>query len=152
MRKKWERYGLLLEVTGLIVLLAATYWEAEYTSWWDKSSLELQYFIQEKANLAMLGSISDLAKTAYVEDLDTRTKLALHASQEAREATFEIIKMRDERLELLKGQPELFASIRFYLLAGGAALILLGKLVFLRSLREQEEKPVHETSCEITGP
>lgn len=135
MNKKHERFGLMFEIAGLIFLLVATFWEAEYTSWWDKSSLELQYFIQEEANLSTLEALAAIAQMEAVEDPETRAKIASTASRKARDATFEIIKKRDERLEILKGQPELFSKIRLYLLCIGAGLILIGKLVFLRSYR-----------------
>lgn len=135
MKKKYERFGLMFEIAGLILLLIATFWEAEYISWWDKSSVELQYYIQEEANLSTLETLAAIAKMQAVENPETRAQIASAASKKAIDATFEIIKQRDERLAIMKGQPELFSKIRLYLLCFGAGLILIGKLVFLRSYK-----------------
>ena len=148
MRRKYERCGLSLELTGLILLLIATYWEAEFTSWWDNSSVELQHLIQEEANLAILGSLANLSKTAYIEDYDLRKSIATRASEESRDAAFKILQMRENRLKTLEGQPKLFATIRKYLLIGGAALILIGKAVFLRSYWARKGKPDKQASSE----
>ncbi|MDH2187146.1 hypothetical protein N5K35_26010 [Pseudomonas sp. GD03651] len=142
MRKGLEAFGLSLEIVGLLVLLAATVWEAENTSWWDSNTPELQYLIQEQANLAMLGALSDLAKTTYVSDLKVKTAIGERASQEAREATYKLIDMRIERNKLLDGQPKDFARTRLNLLVCGAIAILLGKLLFLGAYWTRERKTI----------
>ncbi|WP_404943578.1 hypothetical protein R1Y13_11320 [Pseudomonas sp. NY8938] len=144
MRKGLEASGLLLEIVGLLVLLAATVWEAENTSWWDSNAPELQYLIQERANLAMLDALSDLAKTTYVSDLDVKTAIGQRASQEAREATDKLIDMRIERNKLLDGQPKDYARIKLNLLVSGALAILIGKLLFLGAYWARERKTISD--------
>lgn len=131
MNKKYERFGLGLEITGLIFLLIATLWESEFSGWWDKSADEWQYQIQEKTNLAALHAIADILSITAIDDPSAVKQAASAASAKARDAAFEIIEMRQSRSQALEGQAKDFSQIRLLLLCAGAAFILLGKMVFL---------------------
>lgn len=131
MNSKGERFGLKLEVLGLIFLLLGSYWESEYTSWWDKASLEEQFLIQERANTSVLRALDNIRAISATSDPELQRSLASSAHEQIQKAETELFDMRDRRWELLKGQPEQFSKIRIYILSLGATLIISGKLVSL---------------------
>ena len=108
MRTKYEYRGLQLEIFGLFLLLAATFWESEYSGWWDKQSPEWQYYIQEEVNLSVLTALSDIASISAISDEETKKSIANNASEKASKALSRAIEMRDERKKGLDGQAALF--------------------------------------------
>ena len=135
MNNKSERFGLGLEILGLTLLLVATFWESEFSGWWDKSADEWQYLIQEKANLAALSAIATSLSLAAIDDPATVKQAATAASDNARNAIFELVEMRQARTKALEGQAKEFAQIKLFLLCAGALGILLGKIIFLFGYR-----------------
>lgn len=135
MKNKYERFGLGLEILGLTLLLVATFWESEFSGWWDKSADEWQYLIQEKANLATLSAIATSLSIAAIDDPATVKQAAKAASEKAGSTIFELVEMREARTMALAGQAKEFAQIKLYLLCAGAVGILLGKIMFLFGYR-----------------
>lgn len=135
MKNKYERFGLGLEILGLTLLLVATFWESEFSGWWDKSADEWQYLIQEKANLAALSGIATSLSIAAIDDPATVKQAASAASDNVRNAIIEIVDMRQERTKALEGQAKEFSQIKLYLLCAGAVGVLLGKIMFLFGYR-----------------
>ncbi len=130
MSKKYNRFGLGLEIVGLFILIIATAWDAEYSGWWDKTSFELQFLIQEEANLSLLYGVADSIAVSAINDPVAAKQAASNASERARLAADTIIKMREDRNESLKGQAADFAKTKFWLLFFGALFILSGKVIF----------------------
>lgn len=128
MHTKGERVSVKLEIIGLIFLLIGSYWESEYTSWWDKASLEEQFLIQERANTSILRALDDIRAISATSDLELKRSLASSAHEQILEAESELFDMRDRRWKLLEGQPEEYSKIRVNILTFGATLIILGKL------------------------
>jgi len=114
-------------------LLFATFWESEYTGWWDKTSDELQYLIQEEANLSTLNAVASILSVSAIDDPSAAKKAASFASSQAQDAAHKIIEMRQARNQALEGQAKLFSEIRLWLLCAGAVFVLLGKILFLRA-------------------
>ena len=135
MRTKYEYRGLQLEIFGLFLLLAATFWESEYSGWWDKQSPEWQYYIQEEVNLSVLSALSDIASISAISDEATKKSIANNASEKASKALFRAIEMRDERKKGLDGQAALFSKIKLWLFGLGATLIIIGKYLFLQAYK-----------------
>ncbi len=130
MSKILKRFGLGLEIVGLFILIIATAWDAEYSGWWDKTSFEMQYLIQEEANLSLLYGVADAIAVPTITDQVASKKAASAASERARLAADKIIKMREDRNKSLQGQAADFAKTKFWLLISGALFILLGKVIF----------------------
>lgn len=137
MQKKYEISGVALETIGLFLLLIATFWENEYSGWWDTQSPEWQYWIQEEVNLATLYTLADLAVLATVTDQNLQNKIATDAKNRATEAAIRSITMRDERKKALKGQAELFSKIKLWLLISSAISLIIGKGLILMALLEK---------------
>ncbi|TYK57260.1 hypothetical protein [Pseudomonas synxantha] len=130
MSKIQKRFGLGLEIVGLSILLIATAWDAEYSGWWDKTSFELQFLIQEEANLSLLYGVADAIAVPTIDDRVAAKQAASAASERVRLAAAKIIEMREQRNKSLEGQAADFAKTKFWLLIFGAIFILLGKVIF----------------------
>lgn len=141
MKTKYEKRGLLLEITGLVLLLIATFWEAEFSGWWNNTAVEMQTSVQEEVNLSVLRALSDIAALSAIDDQATVKRVASDASDAAKKASFNAIEMREERKRLIKGQSDLFAQIKLLLFCTGAIFVILGKVLFLRAYNSAPANP-----------
>ena len=100
-----ERWGLSLEIIVMCILLLATFWESEASGWWDNASREMQYHIQEKANLAILDSNQQIIFSEMKSmDDQHRYEQLVSASEKIAIASRELIEERNQRTENLNGQ------------------------------------------------
>jgi hypothetical protein len=130
-----EVWGLRFELFGLLVVVAATFWQAVLTDWWDLQLREGQAWIQEDVNIAELESIRNLADLAATDDAALRQRIATSISNTTSKAISDAIGKRKERAKAIsQGQPELFASIRTWLLVLGAAFLAIGKWMTLQGV------------------
>lgn len=130
---KYEIRGLQVELVGLFFLLIATFWQSEFSGWWDKQLPESQNFIQEQVNLEVLHSLSVISKLAAISDAELRKKLAYETSKRAEKKIISVIDMREDRRKALNGQAALFSTIRLALALAGAVLLILGKYLSLKA-------------------
>ena len=141
MKKKYERYGLMAEIAGMGILLLATFWDSGASGWWDNSAREMQYLIQEKANIAILESTQQLIFAEMkTTDEHARTDTLINASQKIGIEIRELIEKRNERTNALKGQAALFADIKLALLAIGSLFLIFGKGLTLFSLLQKRDE------------
>lgn len=86
----------------------------------------------------MLRALSDIAAISAIDDDPARVKrIACDASAKAKKAEFTAIEMREERKKALKGQADLFSSIKLWLFCLGALFMILGKILFLRACKPE---------------
>ncbi len=131
-----EVWGLRFELAGLLVVLAATFWQLTVTDWWDQQLREWQAYIQEDVNLAVLLSLKDLGYIATVEDKTTRQRVSTAIYERTSRAVNDAISKREERRKAIReGQPEAFAKVRMVLLLLGAGLLVVGKWMTLSAVR-----------------
>ncbi|MHA6235273.1 hypothetical protein [Pseudomonas fluorescens group sp. PF-69] len=142
MNKKYERFGLRLEITGMLLLFFATFWEAQFSGWWSTQSVELQSSIQEEVNLAVLEAISDIAAISAIDDDPALVKrIASHASRATKETAVKAIEMREDRLRASNNQGEHYSKIKLWLFCLGAIFMILGKILFLRACNPEGTTP-----------
>ncbi|MDF9401598.1 hypothetical protein [Vibrio sp. 1180_3] len=135
MKNKLELLGYKFEIAGLVFAVLAVVWQANFSGWWDTERVEWQYSIQEEANLAVLGTLKDIALLQAIDDQEELKKRASDISQEANDAIWEIIKERQQRDKRLKEQANLFSIIAFILVALSAAFIVIGKVLVYKSVK-----------------
>ena len=126
-----EVWGLRCELTGLLIVLLATVWQATFTDWFDRTSRDWLGYIQEEVNISLLRSLDDLSGQVQELDETKKRELRLKVYDETSAAIFKAIEQRDQRNALAKGQEKIFGTIRYLLLALGAALIIFGKWLVL---------------------
>ncbi|EGQ8020130.1 hypothetical protein K6U36_11720 [Vibrio alginolyticus] len=135
MKNKLELLGYRFEITGLVFAVLAVVWQANFSGWWDTERFEWQYSIQEEANLAVLGTLKDIALLQAIDDKEELKKRASRISQEANDAIWEIITERLQRDKRLKEQANLFSVIAFILVALSAVFIVVGKVLVYKSVK-----------------
>ncbi|ENG7521820.1 hypothetical protein ABVD55_005048 [Vibrio harveyi] len=135
MKNKLELLGYRFEIAGLIFAVLAVVWQANFSGWWDTERVEWQYSIQEEANLAVLGTLKDIALLQAIDDQEELKKRASLISQEANDAIWEIITERLQRDKRLKEQANLFSIIAFILVALSAVFIVVGKVLVYKSVK-----------------
>lgn len=108
-------------------------YQANFSGWWDKQSFEWQYSIQEEVNLATLKSLGRIALLAEIEDIKERRKLAYDISDNTGNAIVQAIRMGENRKKTLNGQAALFSNIALIFQCLGAALLIVGKYISIRS-------------------
>ncbi|EMI4157316.1 hypothetical protein V6432_004285 [Vibrio parahaemolyticus] len=135
MKNKLELLGYRFEIAGLVFAVLAVVWQANFSGWWDTERVEWQYSIQEEANLAVLGTLKDIALLQAIDDQEELKKRASHISQEANDAIWEIITERLQRDKRLKEQANLFSIIAFILVALSAVFIVVGKVLVYKSVK-----------------
>lgn len=133
MRKNHETLGLRMELAGLIILFVATFWQAEFSGWWDNELPEWQYLIQEGVNLEVLGVLAQISSLTAIEEPEERKQKAYETSTRAKQAISNAIEMRDERCKARKAQASLFSTISLVLALTGAFLLILGKYISVRA-------------------
>ncbi|ELB2832003.1 hypothetical protein QNF05_004727 [Vibrio alginolyticus] len=74
MKNKLELLGYRFEITGLVFAVLAVVWQANFSGWWDTERFEWQYSIQEEANLAVLGTLKDIALLQAIDDKEELKK------------------------------------------------------------------------------
>ncbi|EGR1275176.1 hypothetical protein D9A22_23920, partial [Vibrio parahaemolyticus] len=135
LKNKLELLGYRFEITGLVFAVLAVVWQANFSGWWDTERVEWQYSIQEEANLAVLGTLKDIALLQAIDDKEELKKRASRISQEANDAIWEIITERLQRDKRLKEQANLFSVIAFILVALSAVFIVVGKVLVYKSVK-----------------
>ncbi|HBK5921947.1 TPA: hypothetical protein LMR99_004542 [Vibrio alginolyticus] len=135
MKNKLELLGYRFEITGLVFAVLAVVWQANFSGWWDTERFEWQYSNQEEANLAVLGTLKDIALLQAIDDKEELKKRASRISQEANDAIWEIITERLQRDKRLKEQANLFSVIAFILVALSAVFIVVGKVLVYKSVK-----------------
>ena len=105
MKRKSELWGLRCEIAGMCLLLLATFWENIATGWWDNAATEMQYLIQEKANLAILNS-NQQSLFAEMNSSDEKKlpDLIIEATQNLAVASRELPEDGQTRSKPLNGQ------------------------------------------------
>ncbi len=135
MRRNLEISGLQCEVLGLLFLLIAAVWQAQFNDWFDKTARDWQSYIQEDVNIALLTSIEELSKQGLgkteMAKQDAWNKIYERTSQAVNKA----IRERTSRENLDMGQARIFGWIRFFFFTLGAILIVVGKYLVLRHKR-----------------
>lgn len=130
MKIRCERNAILLEIIGMSLLVIATFWDSNFSGWWDNSSREMQYLIQEKANLAILEGIKEIASYHSSEgDIERQREILNTSYEKINSSIFTLIEERSERYKRLNGQAAFFSKIKLILLLSGACLVILGKII-----------------------
>lgn len=133
-----EVWGLRCELTGLLIVLLATVWQATFTDWFERNSSNWVAYIQEEVNLAVLMSLSDLSKQSITKSETESKEIRLQIHDRINNAISKAIEERNRREALDKGQANFFRTIRYSLLALGALLIIFGKWLVLVHKRSNQ--------------
>lgn len=135
-----EVLGFKLELAGLIFLFLGTFWQANFSGWWDKNAYEWQYWIQEEVNLTLLNSVNDIASMMVIEREDLKENASKNIADSVNHAkSFAISEGKKRRGALTDGQAALFANIEKWLLLLGAMLLIVGKWCSLQGVKERDQ-------------
>ncbi|MGL6363239.1 hypothetical protein ACSZM1_15060 [Aeromonas veronii] len=137
MNKNLELLGYKMEIAGLVIALLATFWQANFSGWWDTEKVEWQYLIQEENNQAILATLGNLASLQTIDEPEQKNKQAFDIQQDVRNARSRAIDMRQQRKARLDEQAKLFSHIGFALICISACLIIIGKFCVYKSVKGQ---------------
>jgi hypothetical protein len=133
-----EVWGLRFELAGLLLVLAATIWQANITDWWDEQLREWQALIQEDTNLALLVSVGNLEHLETTKDDYIRQQLAIDIKDRTSRVANKIIEDRQRRpATMSEGQAGAAAKVRRFLLIFGAGLVAVGKWTTMSAVRNR---------------
>ncbi len=141
MKRNFEIWGLRIEILGFVSLLLGTFWQTNFSGWWDKQLLEWQYCIQHEVNLAILDSLQKISNIQVAEDKQRKKKMAKSVAEKIEYARSYLYREREKRYRAMDiGQALLFSRIEEFLMIFGVICFLVGKYITLQGVKKYTVK------------
>lgn len=119
----------IIELIGLIVLLAASSWQIFFTDWWDDTANDWQFNIirdMQSETLNLIGELSLLVANYNNED---RINVANEINIKTAKAMVSAVVEKERRQSSLEGQAKTFKVVRIAFFFIGSIIMITGKCI-----------------------